>query len=227
MPAPDSFPLPVLYSFRRCPFAMRARLALLASGQVCELREVVLRDKPPSLLQASPKATVPVLILPSGQVLEQSREIMHWALAQHDPHSWRARDADEALAMEQLVNACDGPFKLALDRTKYPQRYPDEDCAVHRAQAESWLGMLEQRLAQAPWLFGAQARWADMAILPFVRQFAAIDPQRWQSQPWPHLQQWLAQWQASDLFAAIMTRFAPWQEGTPGQRFAAPVKTAP
>jgi glutathione S-transferase len=198
---------------------MRARLALLASGLACELREVVLRNKPPSLLQASPKATVPVLVLAHGQVLEQSRDIMHWALAQHDPLGWRARSEEEAQAMETLVNACDGPFKQALDRTKYPQRYPSEDSTAHRAQAESWLAGLEQRLAQSPWLFGDQACWADMAVLPFVRQFAGIDAQRWQEQPWPHLQQWLAQWQASALFSTTMTPFAPWQEGTPGQPF--------
>jgi glutathione S-transferase len=219
MPVAESPCLPILYSFRRCPFAMRARLALLVSGQVCELREVALRSKPGSLLQASPKGTVPVLVLQTGEVLEQSRDIMHWALERNDPLGWRASNADEAQAMETLVNACDSHFKQALDRTKYPQRYPDEDSASHRAVAETWLQALEDKLSLSPWLFGAQARWADMAILPFVRQFAGIDTQRWQAYAWPHLQQWLAQWQASSLFAAIMVQHAPWQEGTEGPHF--------
>ncbi|MDQ8002258.1 MAG: glutathione S-transferase N-terminal domain-containing protein, partial [Pseudomonadota bacterium] len=113
--------LPVLYSFRRCPYAMRARLALAASGQRCELREVVLRDKPPELHVASPKATVPVLVLPGGEVIEQSLDIMRWALHRHDPGAWLDGDADVTQA---LVAQCDGPFKQALDAYKYPERHP-------------------------------------------------------------------------------------------------------
>lgn len=192
---------------------------MLVSGQACELREVVLRNKPPSLLQASPKGTVPILVLEDGQVLIQSREIMHWALARHDPLGWHASSAAEAQAMEDWVDACDNHFKPALDRTKYPQRYPGEDSAAHCAVAEAWLTTLELRLAQNAWLFAPQARWADMAILPFVRQFAGIDAERWQAQPWPHLRQWLEQWQASALFTATMAPHAPWQEGAPGPRF--------
>ena len=126
--------LPVLYSFRRCPYAMRARLALAVSGQRCELREVVLKAKPQGLLQASPKGTVPVLVLPSGQVLEQSLDIMLWALGQHDPQSWLHPSQGTQAEMQALIAECDGPFKQALDRTKYPTRYPECNPAYERAQ---------------------------------------------------------------------------------------------
>ena len=127
--------LPVLYSFRRCPYAMRARLALAVSDQVCELREVVLRNKPQGLLLASPKGTMPVLVLPSGQVLEQSLDIMLWVLAQRDPEGWLTPSHGSVQDMLALIAECDGSFKQALDRCKYPSRYPDADPARARTQA--------------------------------------------------------------------------------------------
>ncbi len=167
--------LPVLYSFRRCPYAMRARLALAVSGQACELREVVLRDKPHGLLQASPKSTVPVLVLPGGQVLEQSLEIMRWALQRHDPLHWLNPGVGTLEAMLAQIADCDGPFKQALDRCKYPQRYPGADVAAARAQACAWLAALDAQLAGTGHLFGRHTALADAAIFPFVRQFAGID----------------------------------------------------
>ena len=131
--------LPVLYSFRRCPYAMRARMALWASGQTCELREVVLRDKPAELLAASPKGTVPVLVLADGTVIEQSLDIMRWALGRNDPMRWLEPGLDAMLA---LVAECDGDFKHLLDRTKYPQRYADADMPTHRAQAGEFVSRL-------------------------------------------------------------------------------------
>lgn len=212
-------PFPLLYSFRRCPYAMRARLALLVSGQRCELREVVLRAKPPSLLAASPKGTVPVLVLPDGQVLEQSLDIMRWALDRHDPEGWLHPGTGSLEDMLTLVAACDGPFKQALDRCKYPERHPQADPAQAWAQADAWLGTLETRLAAQPFLFGPQAALADMAIAPFVRQFAGIAPARWQDQPWPRLQRWLADWQAGELLAQAMAKTPAWVEGTTGVAF--------
>ncbi len=213
--------LPVLYSFRRCPYAMRARLALVVSGQRCELREVVLRAKPPSLLAASPKGTVPVLVLPHGQVLEQSLDIMRWALGQHDPEGWLQPDAGTLDDMLALIAECDGPFKQALDRCKYPNRFPDADPAQAWLQADEWLQQLETRLTTQPFLFGNHAALADMAIAPFVRQFAGIDPTRWQAQPWPRLQRWLADWQSSELLARAMPKYPAWVEGTAGVVFPA------
>lgn len=212
--------LPVLYSFRRCPYAMRARLALAVSGQRCELREVVLKAKPQGLLQASPKGTVPVLVLPSGQVLEQSLDIMLWALGQHDPQSWLHPSQGTQAEMQALIAECDGPFKQALDRTKYPTRYPECDPAYERAQASRWLGALEARLNEHPFLFGEHCALADMAIAPFVRQFAGVDPAWWQAQPWLRLQAWLAQWQASSLLASVMEKYPAWVDGEAGITFS-------
>lgn len=211
--------LPVLYSFRRCPYAMRARLALAVSGQVCELREVVLRNKPQGLLQASPKATVPVLALPDGQVLEQSLEIMLWALAKNDPAGWLTPSDGDVDAMLVLIAECDGSFKQALDRCKYPDRYPEADTALARTQAAKWLQGMEARLTRSSCLFGPKPTLADMAIAPFVRQFAAIDATGWDAQPWPHLQDWLAQWQASSLFQSVMNKLPAWTDGEEGVLF--------
>ncbi len=208
--------LPVLYSFRRCPYAIRARMALAVSGQRCELREVVLRDKPAALLAVSPQGTVPVLVLP-GRVLEHSLDIMRWTLAAHDPQGWLRPDRHGLDAMLELIAQCDGPFKRALDRCKYPNRHPDADQVLEQATAEAWLQGLEQRLAQEPGghLFGPRAALADMAIAPFVRQFAGIDPARWQAASWPRLRAWLARWQQSPLFLGVMDKHDAWKPGAP------------
>ena len=205
---------------------MRARLALAVSGQVCELREVVLRDKPQGLLQASPKATVPVLVLADGQVLDQSLDIMRWALAQHDPALWLEPSEGTEADMLALIADCDGHFKQALDRCKYPSRYPDADAPAARKQAVEWLQSLDLQLAQHPFLFGGHAALADMAIAPFVRQFAGIDSSWWDAQPWPHLHAWLAQWQASHLFESVMHKLPAWVDGTAGVMFPPPADAA-
>ncbi len=115
--------VPILYSFRRCPYAMRARMAIAASGQTCALREVVLRNKPPEMIAVSPKGTVPVLVLPDERVIEESLEIMHWALGRNDPQGWLAPLNDDRDALDAMIAENDGPFKDALDRYKYPTRY--------------------------------------------------------------------------------------------------------
>lgn len=219
MTALGSVGLPILYSFRRCPYAMRARLALLASGQACELREVVLRDKPQALRDASPKATVPVLVLQGGEVIDQSLDIMLWALRRHDPLGWLAPNEGDLAQMLALVASFDQDFKPLLDRAKYPQRYGLTDGLAAREAALPLLQALAQRLERQPWLFGAHATLADMAVLPFVRQFAAIDDRWFRQQPWPALQAWLDGWLDSPLFEQAMHRFAPWQPGTPGPVF--------
>lgn len=234
----NSLPLPVLYSFRRCPYAMRARLALLVSGQRCELREVVLRAKPAALLAVSPKGTVPVLVQTDGRVIEQSLDIMRWALSLNDPGQWLQPEQDGQAAMMRLVAECDGAFKTQLDRYKYPSRYATEVAAFadsgrafaefpniadsalafslwHRRQATLFLDGLEQRLQRAPWLFGQRASLADMAIAPFVRQFAQHDEAWFQSQPWPGLQAWLEAIVAGEAFAAIMLKVPAWQPDMP------------
>ena len=197
---------------------MRARLALAVSGLAYELREVVLKNKPPELLAASPKGTVPVLVLPSGQVIDESLRIMRWALEQSDPNIWLGNGPiDKMLA---LVDANDGSFKHALDRYKYPNRYPQESggdakafAVAQRDDAARWLQSLESQLSQANqgWLFSHQASLADMALLPFVRQFAHTDTTWFAEQTWPNVQAWLARFEASALFDSVMGKHAPWQ----------------
>lgn len=186
---------------------MRARMAVAVSGVHVELREVVLRDKPPEMLELSPKGTVPVLVLPDGGVLEQSLDIMRWALAQNDPKTWLAYD-DQNLILET-----DGPFKQALDRYKYPHRYDLIDGSAHRDAALAHLADLNGRLASAPYLGGAQPAFTDIAIFPFVRQFAATDAAWFATLPLPALQSWLTALVESDLFVAIMTRYPQWKAG--------------
>lgn len=206
--------LPTLYSFRRCPYAMRARLALLASGIQCEIREIVLRNKPAALLTASPKGTVPVLICAEGRVLEQSLDIMLWALEQHDPENWLSPESDSLPDMLALIGQCDGEFKFNLDRYKYPERYADAASPdVYRLSASQFLMLLELRLEKRIWLQGSRPALADMAIVPFVRQFAHTDKAWFAAQPWPRLQTWLQKLLESDLYETAMTRYAPWQEG--------------
>ncbi|APW38587.1 glutathione S-transferase [Rhodoferax koreense] len=210
--------LPVLYSFRRCPYAMRARLALRVSGQVCELREVVLRDKPAELRLVSAKATVPVLVDADGSVLEQSLDIMRWALTRHDPEDWLVPPLGNLDDMLALIEQIDGPFKFHLDRYKYPQRYPETGVS-HREAAAAILAPLQARLSQTTHLFGSRPALADMAIAPFVRQFAHVDADWFSAQAWPELQAWLSAFEASDLLAGVMHKYPAWRAGTPGIRF--------
>ena len=216
--------LPVLYSFRRCPYAMRARLALAASGQPCELREVVLRDKPADMLAASPKGTVPVLVTADGEVLEQSLDIMLWALRRNDPRRWLQPSAGTLDDLLALVALCDDGFKPLLDRYKYPGRFTDAADAADaaRERGAQFLRELEARLSVSAHLTGAHATLADAALVPFVRQFAMVEPAWFGAQPWPQLHAWLAGWTASDLFARAMHRYAPWKTGQAGVDFPAP-----
>lgn len=208
---------PILYSFRRCPYAMRARLALAASGQTCELREVVLRDKPQALREVSAKATVPVLI-DSAAVIDESLDIMLWALRRHDPQRWLSPACGGEAAMMELIHRCDAEFKPHLDRYKYPGRYQVER-EPHRAAGAAFLQTLDVQLAQAEWLFGAHCTLADMAIAPFVRQFAGADAGWFAGQPWMALQRWLQRFTDSELFERVMQKYAPWQPGTAGVLF--------
>ena len=212
--------LPVLYSFRRCPYAMRARLALAHAGLACELREVYLRDKPQALLDASPKGTVPVLVLQGGQVIEQSLEIMLHALQSNDPGGWLTPTHGNLAEMLALIERNDSFFKAALDRCKYPERYTAE--AVNQAQTDAitWLAALDAQLAETGYLFGLNPSLADMALRPFVRQFARIDEAQWGEQPWPHLQDWLQRWIDSALFAEIMETYPGWVPGSTGPTFS-------
>ena len=188
---------PILYSFRRCPYAMRARLSLLVSNQRVEIREVYLREKPQEFLKSSKSATVPCLVT-NQENIDESLDIMIWALKLNDPYQW--------LKMPKLgydfISQNDGPFKLALDRTKYHSRYPNEDPIKNREIASKFISELEKKMAGS-FLFGDKPSLADMAILPFVRQFAFIDKLWFDHQSWPKVVAWLNDFLSSELFLNI------------------------
>lgn len=213
--------LPILYSFRRCPYAMRARLAVVHAGLACELREVNLRDKPQALRDASPKATVPVLVLADGSVIEQSLEIMLHALQANDPDGWLQPTAGSLDEMLALITANDQDFKPALDACKYPERHDAATVQAAQQEAQRWMQGLDAQLATSGYLFGQHPSLADMALRPFVRQYARIDEASWADQAWPHLQAWLQRWIDSALFAETMQTHSAWQADSAGPVFGA------
>lgn len=201
---------PRLYSFRRCPYAMRARLGLLFAGLQVELREITLKNKPPQMLVISPKGTVPVLQLLNGTVIEESREIMTWALTQQDAQGLLA--AQTLPQANALIDKNDNEFKYWLDRYKYADRHLDMSQAEYRQRGEAFLQMLEELLIKNPYLLGESITIADIGIMPFVRQFAHVNRKVFYDLPYPNLQRWLQDWLNHPLFLQAMTKFAPWQE---------------
>jgi glutathione S-transferase len=197
-------PRPLLYTYRRCPYAMRARMALIVSGIAFDAYEISLRDKPAAMLAASPKGTVPVLVLPSGEVLEESLHIMRWAFEQASEDGWTSAQTPSNQA---LIALNDGAFKQQLDRYKYPERYVASEREMHRAQAMSGLlQTLEQQLANQAYLGGEKPCAADLAIFPFVRQFRAVDETWFDAQSLLATQKWLQAWLQSDLFDQCMKK---------------------
>jgi len=205
----------ILYSFRRCPYAIRARIALYASGLTVEIREVALRDKPASMLAVSPKGSVPVLVLPDGLVIDESWEIMLWALRQHDPECWLGENDRYADAATLLVIENDSTFKLLLDRYKYADRYPEYSRIHYRSEAEYFLRQLENRLRATRYLLGDAMSVADAAIFPFIRQFAEVDKHWFDQAPYASLQLWLNEFLDSERFTAVMKKYSVWQPGDP------------
>ena len=211
----DQARLPILYSFRRCPYAMRARMGVLASGTVVELREIVLRDKPASMMEASPKGTVPVLVLPDGRVIDESLDIMLWALRQNDPQGWLQPENDTLEEMLALIAELDGSFKHHLDRYKYATRFDDADEVAHRSMAMIALAALIARLEMTPQLFGSKVSLADIALFPFVRQYANTDRDWFEASAPDVLKHWLVEHERSDLFASVFQKWPVWHEGDP------------
>ncbi|QAX84820.1 glutathione S-transferase [Pseudomonas sp. DTU12.3] len=191
-----------LYSFRRCPYAMRARMALRYSGVPVEMVEVSLKAKPPEMLAISPKGTVPVLDA-DGRVIDESLEIMHWALAQNDPQGWLL-DGDARIA--ELIEANDQGFKVHLNRYKYAERYPEQPMEVYRAEGAMFLQRLEALLKDRDYLLADHPSLADIALLPFVRQFAHVDREWFAQTPYVRLQDWLQRFLESELFTSIMKK---------------------
>ncbi|MGE7958682.1 glutathione S-transferase [Pseudomonas sp. NPDC089530] len=195
-----------LYSFRRCPYAMRARLALRYSGVPLQIVEVSLKAKPAEMLALSPKGTVPVLSV-DGRVIDESLDIMRWALAQYDPQNWLMKDDEQAQQqIEALIAENDQGFKLQLNRYKYAERYPEQPMEHYRAQGEVFLRQLDELLSERDYLLAEHPSLADMALAPFVRQFAHVDREWFAQTPYRHLQRWLQRFLDSELFAQVMAK---------------------
>ncbi len=209
---------PILYSFRRCPYAMRARIGILHAGLKVELREITLRNKPQQMLDISPKATIPVLQLTNGQIIDESLDILLWALAKNDPNNLLKPELKPMLKLiEQTDGSNDGHFKFHLDRYKYSTRYDNEDAQQVKLKARTtaleFIKILEDKLSTNSQLFGAEQSLADIAIAPFIRQFANSDRIWWDKQPYPHTQNWLNTFIASPLFQKTFKKFPIWQNG--------------
>ena len=195
-----------LYSFRRCPYAMRARMALRYSGVAVDIVEVSLKAKPPEMLALSPKGTVPVLSV-GGTVIDESLAIMRWALAQHDPQDWLLKaDPVGQARIAELTEENDQVFKVHLNRYKYAERYPEQPMQVYRAEGEVFLRRLEELLEGRDYLLAEHPSLADIALMPFVRQFAHVDREWFAQTPHARLQAWLQRFLLSDLFTGVMQK---------------------
>ena len=210
--------LPILYSFRRCPYAIRARMAIAYAGVAVELREVVLSNKPEEMLALSDKGTVPVLQL-TDQVLDESLDIIHWALAQSDPDHWIAPHL--TAGMQQLIERNDGEFKFYLDRYKYWNRFPEQTQSQYRRRAEDFIAQLEKLLCASKFLLRDEICLADITIFPFVRQFAFVDRPWFDASPYPRVRQWLEDFLKSPRFLQSMGKQPRWQPGDPSRLFPA------
>jgi len=211
--------LPILYSLRNCPYAMRARIALFKSKQPVLLRDLVLSDKPAEMIEASPKATVPVLVLATGEVIDESLDVMLWALKESDPNDL-LHSEDELIhpdenmlsAMLAFIDEFDNGFKSALEQYKCAKRYQEDDIVQRRAVCQQYLDKVEQRLTTHKFLFSDQESLADIAILPFLRQFARVERQWYLQSPYPKLKQWLNGYLQSPMFTKVMAKYPLWQE---------------
>jgi glutathione S-transferase len=199
--------LPILYSFRRCPYAIRARMAIAYASINPEIREVSLANKPSEMLSLSPKGTVPVLQL-GELVIDESIEVMAWALEKSDPDNWLALDLQ---SQQRLIEENDNQFKAWLDKYKYWDRFPEQSQQDYRSQAEKFISKLEKNLTKNSYLLGNQICMADIAIFPFIRQFAFVDKDWFDQANYPHLQRWLNEFLVSDLFVQVMEKQSVWQ----------------
>jgi glutathione S-transferase len=196
--------LPVLYTFRRCPYAIRARMALLYAGISTEQHEVSLKDKPIELITISPKATVPVLVLENGRVIDESRDIIKWALEQSDPDGWMNKALEKSC--DQLIDTNDYDFKITLDKYKYFQNAEIQDPVYYREQARSYFEMLNELLKQHQFLLANQITFADIAIFPFIRQFYRVDEQWFADTEYNALKTWLHYFLNSEYFLGVMNK---------------------
>ena len=202
---------PILYTFRRCPYAIRARMTLRYAALEYEHREVLLKNKPDAMRKASPKATVPTMVLPDGRVLDESIDIISWALQINDPQHWLPSPTDTAA--QALMHENDFVFKQHLDHYKYADRFPQHSAAHYREQACEFLNKLESQLRANDYLTSPQLNMTDVAIFPFIRQFAFVDKAWFDQAPYPSLQSWLQRQLDSELFQQVMDKYPAWQDG--------------
>jgi len=211
--------LPLLYSLRNCPYAMRARVAIFKAKQTVLLRDIVLSNKPIDMVTASPKGTVPVLVLSNGIVIEESLEVMLWAFAQSDPNDLLHRHIDERfeknkgntlINMLELINEFDRDFKNCLEQYKCAKRYKEGNIEQCREACEFYLQKLEQRLTHHLYLFSDKESLADIALLPFIRQFAKIERQWYLQSPYPMVRKWLGNYLQSPMFTKVMAKYPLW-----------------
>tara|TARA_B100001179_G_C18489198_1_gene359143 strand:+ start:36 stop:629 length:594 start_codon:yes stop_codon:yes gene_type:complete len=190
---------------------MRARMAVYIGDHKCEIREVLLRDKPPSMLEYSSKGTVPVLILQPGEVIDESLEVINWALNLNDPNDWkRSKDTEKTM---QLIKFNDGEFKHHLDRYKYSKRYDNEDPKSHREKCLTFIEMIDKELENSKYLYDDKISYVDIALLPFIRQFRIADPEWFDQLPHKNIQLWLSDFLDSTLLNEIMKKYDLWKEG--------------
>jgi len=205
--------LNTLYSFRRCPYAMRSRLALKIAGLPVELREVDLDAVPAELSAVSSKNTVPVLVTPEGEVIDESWDILLWALRRNDPDDWLGDNERYVIPADQVLEINDFSFKEDLDHYKYFERYPEHPQVYYRERGEAFLEELEEMLSETRYLLGDQPSLADIGVFPFIRQFAGVDRTWFEQSPYVHLRTWLDAWLASDLFQSVMVKHPVWKPG--------------
>ncbi len=210
---------PILYSFRRCPYAIRARLAIKYCGIEVKLREVVLSNKPAEMIAVSSKGTVPILVLPDGTVLDESMDIIHWALSINDPDNWLQDNDEISQKTDSLININDNFFKDNLDHYKYASRFPEFSEEHYRTQGEDFLQNLENLLKQSRCLLANHITLADIAIFPFIRQFAFVDKDWFDKSRYTNLKPWLNNMLETELFKEIMKKYPPWVAGSEGVKF--------
>ena len=190
---------------------MRARMAIAISGQQVEFREVILKDKPPSMIELSPKGTVPVLSLSSGKVIDESLDVIDWALKLNDPDNWLR--SNQSKRSSKLIHINDNEFKHHLDRYKYSKRYDNEDPIAHREKCLIFINELEEQLNCSQFLYDDKISALDISILPFIRQFRITDMEWFDSLAKPNTQNWLMKFLESKLFKSIMIKYDKWEEG--------------
>ena len=205
--------LPVLYSLRNCPYAMRARLAIYASGQLVQLRDLVLSDKPPEMLIESPKGTVPVLVTVDNEVVDESLAIMLWAFSQSDPADYLNKNDETSLTeMFSIISRFDNEFKRHLEKYRCSKRYHEPSLDEDRQKCEYYLAELELRLRKHQYLMSDTPSLTDLALMPYVRQFARVERQWYLQSPYPKLRQWLNGYLQSRMFSKVMAKHPLWLE---------------